>query len=89
MPIISTKPKATAGAIATANSAAASTGCPQLWKKIAAHFDAKGAGVAANGHRVSGIFRMIVEGELDLVETATGKGFWEDKWELVEGEDES
>ena len=51
-------------------------GEPTLFKKIAKHFNCYGAIPHHNQPSVTRLFDAIANGELDIVNSNTGKGFW-------------
>lgn len=55
------------------------SGSKSLYPKIAKFFNCFGAVPHHNKPSVSALFTAIANGELDIVNTKTGKGFWNEK----------
>lgn len=47
-----------------------------LLKKMADHFECQGAGRYGANITATGVIRMLLEGELDVVRVKDGKGYW-------------
>lgn len=54
-------------------------GTPNLFKKIAKHFDCYGATPHHERPSITKLFEAIANGDLDIINSNTGKGFWNEE----------